>query len=425
MSLKGQIVSTIDKYDWVRKEYFRLLRLIFRVPHRRILRNIRDTGLCRIVFIIQSLSMWRLQELYDKLLGDPRFEPTIVLSPAQTFTKEQQDHSIRELISFFEYRGLNYIDSTSPKYSDFRFWKELDPHVVFYPQLYRTIYPRVIGINDNLDKLICYLPYGWSVVRGDWIFNNKYSNLLWKWYLPTSLHLKYVKDHSFEKGKSCVVVGYPQSELLHHEQSEVWKIQDSRKKRVIWAPHFSIREGGYLHRDSFLWLFGFMSELAEKYKDRVQFAFKPHPRLLSELYSYPGWGKEKAECYYNCWANGDNTQLVTGEFAKLFSSSDALIHDCGSFTAEYLLTKKPVLFTSHDFASLYKELNPFGEECMNHHYWAKSEADIISFMDNVVLGVNDTMQASRYKFSENVLLSNTSITVTENIYHELVDTIFV
>ena len=38
------------------------------------------------------------------------------------------------------------------------------------------------------------------------------------------------------------------------------------------------------------------------------------------------------------------TNNLETEYVELFKSSDALIHDCGSFMAEYLVTNKPVLF---------------------------------------------------------------------------------
>lgn len=76
----------------------------------------------------------------------------------------------------------------------------------------------------------------------------------------------------------------------------------------------------------------------------VQMAFKPHPLLKSQLYNYSSWGKEKTDEYYAAWEFLPNAQLETNEYVDLFMTSDAMIHDCGSFTIEYHHTLKPVMY---------------------------------------------------------------------------------
>jgi hypothetical protein len=56
----------------------------------------------------------------------------------------------------------------------------------------------------------------------------------------------------------------------------------------------------------------------------------------------PNWGSEKTTAYYDKWDNLDNGQFKSGDYVDLLTS-DALIHDCGSFMAEYLVVGKPAL----------------------------------------------------------------------------------
>ena len=65
-----------------------------------------------------------------------------------------------------------------------------------------------------------------------------------------------------------------------------------------------------------------MVELAKKYQDSIQFAFKPHPVLKFRLINI--WGEQKTEEYYKLWETMPNTQLETGDYIDLFLTSDAL-----------------------------------------------------------------------------------------------------
>lgn len=87
-----------------------------------------------------------------------------------------------------------------------------------------------------------------------------------------------------------------------------------------------------------------MVTFAQKYKDKVQIVFKPHPMLYRTLCEHSEWGKERTDAYYSMWNNMSNTQLEEGDYTELFMQSDAMIHDCGSFILEYLAVDKPCMF---------------------------------------------------------------------------------
>ena len=161
-----------------------------------------------------------------------------------------------------------------------------------------------------------------------------------------------------------------------------------------------------------------MVELAEKYNDRVQIAFKPHPVLKFKLINL--WGKEKTEAYYQKWADMPNTQLEEGYYIDLFLTSDAMIHDCASFTAEYLFTRKPVLFIVRDQQQVESHWNPFGRKCYNQHYHAHGLEDIECFINDIVISGNDPMQPQRETFFNQYLFDGKL--PSENIYNFLYET---
>ena len=187
------------------------------------------------------------------------------------------------------------------------------------------------------------------------------------------------------------------------------------KKKLIWAPHFTINEGGYLYQSNFLWMSQIMIDVARKYVDRIHVVFKPHPRLFSELCNHELWGEDKAREYYKLWETMSNTQIETGEFIDLFMTSDAMIHDCGSFSVEYHYSEKPVMYVAQNFEEQIADKNDFGKIAMKLHYVGKDEQDIIDFIENIVLGENDFMQPQRQQFKQDYLLPPNKKTVAENV----------
>ena len=129
------------------------------------------------------------------------------------------------------------------------------------------------------------------------LITDAYSHMIYS----TELHRQEAVRHSFRKDLNVEVVGYPDADLfLNYQPSDevVWKKQDHPKKRLIWAPHCAIPS---YHRknvatvSNFLWMADLMLSMAEKYKEVLQIAFKPHPFLISRLYGYAGWGKERTK----------------------------------------------------------------------------------------------------------------------------------
>ena len=158
-------------------------------------------------------------------------------------------------------------------------------------------------------------------------------------------------------------------------------------------------------------------DLAEKYNNQIQIAFKPHPILLSNLYKHPLWGKLKADTYYEKWENLTNGQLETGKYIDLMLTSDAMIHDSNSFTVEYLYTKKPVMYLTENDHS--ENLCDFGKLAFNQHYKGLSENEIEGFVLNVILDNKDFKFDKRQIFFNDYLLPPNNNLVAKNIFNEI------
>lgn len=190
-------------------------------------------------------------------------------------------------------------------------------------------------------------------------------------------------------------------------------------KKIIWAPHYSITSGHALYRTGFLWMHEYMSKLAERMADKLQIAFKPHPKLKTMLYQHPDWGKERTDKYYKRWEEGRNTILSEGNYEALFATSDAMIHDSCGFICEYLYTCNPVMFCSKDIEEVRKDNNEFGNNCLDRHYLATSIKDIETFIEKVIFESVDTLKDNREAFYADVLRPHGDLNPAEFIYNDI------
>lgn len=376
-----------------------------------------------VVFFAMNLAMWRYQGVYDLLSKEDRFDCHIILTTPRSFSKEQQVSDLQQMRDYFGSQGIKYIDFDENEGVGYDVKEQINPDIVFYPQPYSYMYPWKHDFFLFKKNLICYIPYSINVIKvNHWLYDLPFHNMAWKIFCPLQIERDTAIRAARNHGVNWVVSGYYNlDKYLLPPKVDVWNQKAKGGKRLIWAPHFTITaEGTWLApRSNFLWMAQLMLEVAEKYNDRLQIAFKPHPRLKSELYRHPDWGKERTDEYYQRWETMENTQLETGDFVDLFMTSDAMIHDCASFTAEYLFVNKPVAFVATDLEQVKPNHSEFGQMALDQHYIVGNEQEMMAFIEDVVLGGQDTMKSQRTEFFETVLKPN----VTGNTSQFIVDDI--
>lgn len=413
--------------DNIRRLY--LKEILYRkssFDHWRELRKIRKKGYANVCFIASSLAMWRYQGIYELMARDSRFHAFIILCPLRTFSAEQKLENVSDLKKFFDSKGIEYIDASIwNTIDDYKVIDEINPDILFYTQPYDQLYGNRLDYVYFKEKLLCYAPYSAGSISSVTTLNLKFHGIAWKLFYDTDVSLRDAQRMSLNKGKNAVVVGETTADaFLHSDYKDVWKPQPVKKKRIIWAPHFTIESSQILHRGSFLWLWEDMLAIAEEYSDKVQIAFKPHPRLKSVLDNFPGWGRERADEYYHRWSKLPNTQYENGFFVDLFMTSDAMIHDSGSFMVEYHYSGNPVLFTSRCLEETYQVHNDLGKAALDCHYITDSVEGVRNFIDYVVLDGVDEMRTKREAFFNKYLLPPNNKTTAENIYDNIVNDIW-
>ena len=100
-------------------------------------------------------------------------------------------------------------------------------------------------------------------------------------------------------------------------------------------------------------------------------------------------------------------------------TSDAMIHDSGSFAVEYHYSRKPVMFVSRDIKSILDTQSDFGLLAYKMHYLGQNNDDIDNFISHVVIAGNDSLKERRDEFYENYLLPPSGQSVAQNTIDDL------
>ena len=436
--LKYAIMSLADLYHKIIPEKVRAslhigtllnhlleLYLLYKIKYlqKRALRRLKEKTQIRCVFLGLFSEIWKYDELYKLMESHPRFNPMIVVCPIVNYGYDNMLYRMDACYSFFKQKGYNVIksyDCQNQKYVDLK--KEIKPDIIFYTNPYKGLIDDRYFITEFQDVLTAYVPYYFGEgIDYQIAYDSLFCNSLWRSYAETSDHKGYAIKYSRTKGRNVVITGYPGIEQLidnsYLPSDYSWKLKSPNIKRVIWAPHHTMKAVGACHYSCFLRYCDFMLELASKYRNQVQFVFKPHPLLRNKLNIL--WGKQKTDDYYVKWASMSNTAINEGNYIDLFLTSDAMIHDSGSFIAEYLYTNKPVMRTLNEIP-LERMYNPFALKCLEQYYMARTEKDIEGFIQNVINEV-DPLKEQRTKFVNEVLMPNGS--PSQNIINDIIDSI--
>ncbi|GAB1452023.1 CDP-glycerol glycerophosphotransferase family protein [Draconibacterium sp.] len=412
----------------LKKLYFK--NEIRKVQHnqKKALAKIKNKPKIKVAFFLIHHADWKYEGVYRLMENDNCFEPIVFVCPYITLGQESMLKVMSKAFETFKNEGYNVIktlDDLAGTWLDIK--REINPDIVCFTSPWDLTRPEYL-INNYLDVLTCYVPYGYKIsFLYEAHFNLPMQNLVWKFFVETEIHKKLSLQYSRNESANTVVTGYPgMDKFLQNgkQYKEVWKVKSEKLKRIIWAPHHTIPDmGAKLDYSTFLKFADFMLLLADERRNDIQIAFKPHPILRVNLSKPEVWGKEKTDAYYQKWKDLPNGQLNEGEYIDLFFTSDGIIHDSGSFVIEYLYTYKPVMFLFND-ESVPDRFNEIGKMALSKFYPGKSEMDIKQYVQDIIIEGNDTLQAERVDFFRTVITSPNNITASENIYNHIKFSIF-
>lgn len=414
------MLDKINKYIYDKKQlfhyywYYKWMGFswrVIRIQNYYKAKEVRKHKKISFMFVLSDLTVWKTELLYQAMCKHPRFTPIIAIVP----NSEKLDAHIK-VEEYCEVKGYDYV---IPKKGE-TLVQQYAPDIILYQKPYDSWIADEYFIARNMKALIVHIPYGLHTHKELWGMNQMHYIYSWQYYYENNLCAQPQRALSINRGKNVVVTGLPMLDELNlpaSSFSDPWK-DKTGKKRIIWAPHHTI--GGIANKGvayaTFLQYNNFMIEMAEKYKDLITIAFKPHGVLYQNLVRV--WGEDKANEYYAKWDSMPNTQVVNGKYVDLFKYSDGMIHDCGAFKIEYLYTCKPVMYLTNNVEEQTHNLNDFAKQAFYLHYVGKNKEDIEQFILNVISGC-DTKYKDRKNFYKKSLCPPNGITACENIINSI------
>lgn len=356
------------------------------------IKRIRSKNQIRFLFVLQDLSKWKTEALYKAMMAHPRFEPILGITPP---TGKQDTTRLEE---YCHSKGYPYIILDKNR----KLTTQVSPDIVAHQQPYfQDIHPTH-RVRHNLSVPIVYIPYCIHSLLAYWDSNQYIHHYCWQHYFENSSCCEERKRIHFYHGKNFVVTGLPfWDELAAPKEQFPNPWPTDGRKRIIYAPHHTI---GGLHMEgieysTFLENGEFMLEMAEKYKNKIYFVFKPHPRLYHNLVQIKG--QAWTDAYYNEWKNRENCNIELGIYLPLFKHSDAMIHDCSSFTVEYLYMGKPAMYLlRHEDHTA--NISHYVGEAFDLHEKGRTHHDIERFIQQIITG-EDFRKEAREQFYEATL----------------------
>ena len=361
----------------------------------------------KVALLMQYSSSTQFLPLFNLLLQDNHFDPYIIVNIDNyrdiKFTKEKYAECYNNLVNIYsKNRVLSSYNNTTNQTLDLLSGFDLILCSNPYDVMAHPIYQIVNMSKRGLPVLMSEYGYSGRTKYESQIYKLKSEKFIWKHYVENNFTKEYMQTFGITKDR-IVVSGYSKMDPLFNKEKSS---NNMSTKTIIIAPHHTIIPNSTIFLGSFLSYCDLLLDLPVIFPD-ISFIFRPHPLLKYELFKI--WGQEKTINYYNIISSFSNvTYQSGGDYLDTFADSDAMIHDCGSFLAEYLYTDNPqcYLFSSKDDYNIKADqFLPLGKQMLNSIYKSYSHSDIIKFI-NMIKNEEDPKKQDRIKFAkENIRIN--------------------
>lgn len=361
----------------------------------------------KVAFLICDVSMFSGESVFIRMRDDPRFECFIAVAPRVTrgerFLRETLDKTVDTLAGRYGDAVRALYDPKTGKSGD------LDADLVFSTVLYEDqTLPDYTTERLSERSLVSILYYGYG---GLFISNERKTPYLpnvvfaWRYFVSNESTRILNAARNPLLSDSMVVAGYCKMDRLAVEVSRGEKLRT--RKKVIICPHHTIdRSVDALALSTFLTHADLFLKLPEQFPE-IDFVFRPHPLLFPRLETAKWWGAEKTRAYRERMASFPNVEFQQGgDYFAAFADSDAMIHDCGSFLAEYFYTGKPQCYLLESAKTVEEQFLPFSRRLLDYAYRAYTGEEIVSFIRDVVLVGSDPGKTDRDAFAKREVCVN-------------------
>ena len=350
-----------------------------------------------VAFLVCDASMFSGESVFLKMKDDPRFSCSICVAPRVTrgedFLRETLAKTVKSL-------SAKYGDAVRSLYDpETKVAERLDADLVFSTILYEDqTLPDYTTERLSERSLVSILYYGYG---GLFRSNEKKTPVLpnivfsWRYFVSNEA----TRQMSLARNPllvDCIrTVGYTKMDRLAGLSR-----RPSSRRKIILSPHHTIdKVADGLALSTFLIHSDLYLKLPEMFPE-IDFVFRPHPLLFVRLATPKWWGEEKTAAYKAKLTSFPNVEFQQGgDYFATFADSDALIHDCGSFLAEYFYTGKPQCYLLESPKTIDEQFLPFSRSLLDYAHRAFTGEEVISFIRKVVLEGKDDEKATRDAFA--------------------------
>jgi len=415
--------TVIDLYDY-KKITFLGISLKFRrdtekrvkANYAAVLNKLKENPpkKIKVLFLVNEISKWKTQSLYDLMKNSPYFEPVIALTVAdwqKYITNDEKQEILQNNYEYFKSLGMNCVyaydfNKNKPVSLD-----KFDPQIVFYQQ------PWVIESCQNIPRvskyaLCCYVPYyvpNYGILSMDCKF---FHTLLFRYYVLNDKWAEIYKDYLPDCAGEIIAAGHTTLDYFYLNKTK----PSDGKNYVIYAPHWSICDEKNPNEENYATFDKngkAILEYAKAHPD-INWVFKPHPTLKSKLYLIGKMTPDEIESYYSEWEKIAVT-CYDANYPELFRQSKALITDCGSFLVEYFATGKPLIHLISE-ANTTEPLEP-SKEIFDTFYKVHDLNELNAALDKVVIHDIDDKKEGRETVLKNAHLPDNY--AAQNVLNDL------
>lgn len=211
---------------------------------------------------------------------------------------------------------------------------------------------------DASGARLYYSPYSFGVV-GLPAHHSKHSrlknlaNVRWLW--ETDYHKELSRQQRPDMAQLGIVAGFPSASVDSSTKRDIGQV------RVGFAPHWSSAiSKDRLDELQLETIYEVMRYLAERYP--VVLELRPHPRFYEHFSQNSSTDQSRA---FMALKELATTEPESSDSSEFLLRSEILIHNSGSFMAEYALLGKPSLWLGN--RGLESDLNLFGKEMLARH----------------------------------------------------------
>ena len=374
---------------------------------KRITQKIKNGEKIRVAFYVND-NKWKCQSLFDVMQKNPHYEPFVLVGKndvSVAHTEYQRQEDIEAIYNGFTSKGMQAYYAYNFENEEHIPLENFNPDIVFFSRQFglAPIY-KIENVGKNF--LTCYVPYFIPNSPLHIEAGYDFHNLLWRYYVINQDTVKEYAPVMYSKGKNLRAVGYPELDPYLEDINY-------EKGYVIYAPHWSLGNTP-LKYATFDWNGEYILEFAKAHPE-IKWVFKPHPILKNHLVNLNIMTQEEADNYWAEWAK-IGIVYEGPDYLDLFKKSKALITDCGSFLAEYMPTKNPVILLRSKRATAY---NFLAKKVTKYYYSVWNIEQLQEQLDKVVLQGRDPWKERRLAMLESLhLITNASQNIIDDLNKE-------